>query len=112
MRTDVRHMQGSGREGGVPSEKWAECEKVGDSLATSSDDPESTPKVSSSILDIVIIHTSPPVPKRNGRGVWNHTDFISGSKSSLLWEDIKFSRHVIFYIRLVDLRLHVSPRVL
>lgn len=59
----VRHMQGSGRKRGVPSEKWAEYEKVGDSLVTSSDDPQSIPKVISSILDIVIIDTSPPVPK-------------------------------------------------
>lgn len=66
MRTDVRHMQGSGREGGVPSEKWAECEKVGDSLVTSSDDLKSIPKVFSSVLDIVIIDSPQPVPKRNG----------------------------------------------
>lgn len=63
MRTDVKHMQGSGREEGVPLEKWAEYEKVGDSLVTSSDDPESIPKVISSILDIISIDTSPPVPK-------------------------------------------------
>lgn len=81
-------------EEGYSQRNGDEHEKAGDVLVTYSGDGESCAQIISWRVDTVIMYIS--CSSANGRGMQHDVDVIRSPQSTLLCEDVKFTRHLIF----------------